>query len=182
MKLTPLLCTAAALAALSSGAQAQALYGELGISSMTTSLSVPVLNVSAKAKPTMARAMLGTSILPFLTVEGIAAGAITDDGFKSASGSNNLVTGDAKVNQVLGVYGVTRVKAGPVELFARLGHARTELKFDGVGTSKGGDLSYGAGVRLIPGDNLTLSLDYMNYYEKDGAKVDGYTLSLGYRF
>jgi hypothetical protein len=30
--------------------------------------------------------------------------------------------------------------------------------------------------------NLTLSADYMNYLNKGGARIEGYTLSVGYKF
>ena len=74
------------------------------------------------------------------------------------------------------------VGVGPVELFGRVGQARSELQFKGLGSAEDTDISYGGGLRLIPGKNLTFSADYMNYYNKGGARIEGYTLSIGYRF
>jgi hypothetical protein len=161
-------------------AQAQLVYGELGYSAMTTSLSVPLLGISAKANPAMGRAIIGVSPLLGLTIEGLAAGHINDDRFNS-SGSQ-LLNGRAKVSQILGVYVGGRLPLGPVELFGRVGAAQSELDFRGLGKADDSDVSYGGGIRFIPGNNLTFSADYMNYYNKGGAKIEGYTLSIGYRF
>jgi hypothetical protein len=164
----------------STAAHAQLVYGELGYSAMTASLSVPLLGVSAKANPAMGRAIIGVSPLLGLTLEGLAAGHISDDRFNS-SGSQ-LLNGRAKVSQILGVYVGGRLPLGPVELFGRVGAAQSELDFRGLGKADDTDVSYGGGVRIIPGKNLTFSADYMNYYNKGGAKIEGYTLSIGYRF
>jgi len=174
-----LLISSVTLAA-TTAAQAQLVYGELGYSAMTTSLSVPVLGISAKANPAMGRAIIGVSPLLGLTLEGLAAGHINDDRFNS-SGSQ-LLNGRAKISQILGVYVGGRLPLGPVELFGRVGAAQSELEFKGLGKADDTDLSYGGGIRFIPGKNLTFSADYMNYYNKGGAKIEGYTLSIGYRF
>lgn len=165
-------------------AMAQDVYGEVGYAALSTELSVPLIGLSAKAKPTMARALIGVSPLGGLAIEGIAAGSLSDDSFSArASGSSSAVQlGRAKVNQILGVYVGSRLGLGPVELFGRVGMAKSEVEFKGLGTGDATDISYGGGLRLIPFDNLTLSADYMRYLDKDGARIDGYTLSVGYRF
>ncbi len=177
--LKSLLAVACTLGA-TGAAQAQLVYGELGYSAMTTSLSVPLLGLSAKANPAMGRAIIGVSPLLGLTFEGLAAGHINDDRFNS-SGSQ-LLNGRAKVSQILGVYVGGRLPLGPVELFGRVGAAQSELDFRGLGKADDTDISYGGGIRFIPGKNWTFSADYMNYYNKGGAKIEGYTLSIGYRF
>ena len=187
MKMTPALACllAPALLALSTqSAQAQSVYGEIGYASMSTELSVPLIGLSAKAKPTMGRALIGVSPLGGLSIEGIAAGSLSDDSFSArATGSSSPIQlGSAKVDQILGLYVGSRLGLGPVELFGRVGMAKSEVSFKGLGSGNSTDLSYGGGVRLIPFDNFTLSADYMRYLDKDGARIDGYTLSVGMKF
>ena len=42
--------------------------------------------------------------------------------------------------------------------------------------------SYGYGIKGTFSKNWTASLDYTNYYDKHGIKLDGITLSTGYAF
>ncbi|MEZ5646907.1 MAG: outer membrane beta-barrel protein [Burkholderiaceae bacterium] len=177
--LKSLLVVAAGLGA-AGAAQSQTVYGELGYSAMTASLSVPLLGVSAEAKPAMGRAIIGVSPLLGLTFEGLVAGHINDDRFNSTG--SQILNGNAKINQIMGLYVGGRLPLGPVELYGRVGMAQTEMEFKGLGKADDDDVSYGGGIRLVPGKNLTFSLDYMNYYNKGGAKLDGYTLSVGFRF
>ena len=162
-------------------AMAQSVYGEVGYALMSTKVSVPLIGLSATAKPTMARALVGISPFGGLSIEGIASGSLSDDSFVS-TGSLSATIGKAEVNQILGVYLGSRLGLGPVELFGRAGLAKSEVKFNGLGSSNDTDFSYGGGLRLMPVGNLTLSADYMNYLNKGGARIEGYTLSVGYKF
>ncbi len=161
--------------------QAQSVYGEVGYSAMSTRLSVPVIGLAASAKPAMVRGLVGVSPLGGLSIEGIVAGNLNDDPFRS-QGSGGAGSGQAKVKQILGAYVGTRFDLGAVELFGRAGMAKTEVSFSGLGSGDDTGFSYGGGVRLVPGDTFTLSADYMNYLNKGGVRVEGYTLSLGLRF
>ena len=164
-----------------SSAMAQSVYGEVGYAAMSTKLSVPLLGISATAKPSMARALVGVSPFGGLSIEGIASAPLSDDNFTSR-GTGLSTLGNAKVNQILGVYVGTKLGLGPVEVFGRAGMAKSEVKFSGLGKADDTDFSYGAGVRLIPMGNMTISADYMNYLNKGGARIEGYTLSVGYKF
>ena len=53
---------------------------------------------------------------------------------------------------------------------------------DANGSANKTGFSYGYGVKGTFGKNWTASLDYMNYYDKNGIKLDGLTLSTGYAF
>jgi hypothetical protein len=162
-------------------AMAQSVYGEVGYAAMSTRLSVPLIGLAAEAKPTMVRALVGVSPFGGLSIEGIAAGSLSSDRFVS-TGSSTTQLGEAKVNQILGLYVGTRLGLGPIEVFGRAGWAQSEVTFNGLGTGDDSDFSYGGGIRLIPGDNLTLSADYMNYLNKGGARIEGYTISMGLKF
>ena len=163
---------------------AQSVYGEVGYAAMSTKLSVPLIGLSAEAKPTMVRGLVGVSPFGGLNIEGIVAGSLSDDRFSvSGSGRNSSVQlGNAKVNQILGAYVGTKLGLGPVEVLGRAGWAKSKVSFSGLGKNNESDFSYGGGVRLIPGGNFTVSADYMSYLNKGGARIEGYTLSVGYRF
>lgn len=176
------LAVAAALALIAApGAMAQSVYGEVGYALMSTQVSVPLLGLSAKAKPTMARALVGVSPFGGLSIEGIASGSLSNDPFVS-SGSVNATFGKAEVGQILGLYVGSRLGLGPVEVFGRAGMAKSSVNFNGLGSSDDTDFSYGGGLRLMPLAGFTLSADYMNYLNKGGARIEGYTLSVGYKF
>lgn len=159
-------------------AQAQSVYGELGYSALNASLSVPVLGVSVKSEPAMARAMLGISPFAGLGVEGMIGTGISDDRLRG----NLAVDSRVKVDQFVGLYLASRLNLGVVELFGRAGVAETRVRFEGLGSGSASGFSYGGGLRLLPTDNLTLSVDYMNYLDKDGVTIDGYTFSVGLKF
>lgn len=44
------------------------------------------------------------------------------------------------------------------------------------------DVAYGFGASYRVTPQAYVTLDYMNYYKKDGFKADGFTLGVGYRF
>lgn len=158
---------------------AQRVYGELGYSSLSLKLSVPVLGLRASASPTMARGLIGLQLTDALALEAIG-GVQASDGTYTAS--NTAVRYKGRVDQLYGVYVTPKVGLGPVELFGRVGMAHTKLGFDGLGSGSDRRLSYGGGLRLMPTSRLSLSMDYMNYLDSGGASVNGYSLSLGLRF
>jgi opacity protein-like surface antigen len=180
-KFLPMIGFSALMLGAAQGAMAQSVYGEVGYALMSTKVSVPLLGLSATAKPTMARALVGISPFGGLSIEGIASGSLSDDNFTS-TGALNATFGKAEVSQILGLYLGSRLGLGPVEIYGRAGMAKSEVKFNGLGSSDDTDFSYGAGLRLIPVGNFTLSADYMNYLNKGGARIEGYTLSVGYKF
>ena len=179
MALKPLALAALLAAMASPAAMAQTVYGELGYSALSLKLSVPVIGLRASANPAMVRGLVGLQITDGLALEalgGFNAGSST----YTASNTGTRYTG--KVDQLYGFYVAPKIGLGPVELFGRVGMARTKLSFQGLGTGEDRKLSYGGGLRLMPTSNLSLSLDYMNYLDSGGASVNGYTLNLGLRF
>lgn len=160
-------------------AMAQTLYGELGYSPLSLKLSVPVIGLRANAHPSVLRGLVGLQITDSIALEAIG-------GFHSGeSGYTNNSTGtrsNGKVDQLYGLYVAPKIGLGPIELFGRVGMARTKISFQGLGSGEDKKLSYGGGLRLMPTSNLSLSVDYMNYLDSGGASVNGYSLNLGLRF
>lgn len=71
------------------------------------------------------------------------------------------------------------------EVFGRLGWASTKLKISGpsnIGTDSGNDFAWGLGASYKFSKQWYGSVDYTNFYDKDGASVDGVAVSVGYRF
>jgi Outer membrane protein beta-barrel domain len=174
------LASAALLATLlTPAAQAQSVYGELGYSALSLKLSVPVIGLRASASPAMVRGLIGLQITDSLALEAIGGVGAGDSGYTN---SNTGTRYNGKVEQLYGLYVTPRIGLGPVELFGRVGMARTKVSFQGLGSGDDKKLSYGGGLRLMPTSRLSLSVDYMNYLDSGGASVNGYSLNLGLRF
>jgi opacity protein-like surface antigen len=159
----------------STAANASPMYGELGYT------WAKVSGDGGSAKPGLLRGIIGYNFHPNLAVEGMAAVGIKDD-------SRNIggVDVNAKVQHSLGIYLKPKFNVTPaLEVFGRAGYASTQVKLDsalGSSSTRQGDWSYGAGLTYSFGRATYAGLDYMRYADKDGVKVDGVTLSVGYRF
>lgn len=172
-----LLFTAAAANAQQYGpvAHTSPLYGELGYT------WAKVQGGGASVKPGMLRGIIGYDFHPNLAVEGMIGVGVKDDSTNVAG-----TPVDGKLEHTYGVYLKPKIDITPAfQLFGRVGYASTRVKLDSPVASMSstkGDWSYGAGVQYAFGRATYAGLDYMRYYNKDGVKVDGVTLSVGYHF
>ena len=104
-------------------------------------------------------------------------------------------TAKVKLKQAYGIY--VKPKANvtdALELFGRLGYSHVKLGVDasvavpGLGTVSMGDsgsdggFSYGLGANFKFSPTTYVGVDYMRYVKKDGVKVDGLTVGVGFRF
>jgi len=139
-------------------------------------------------KPKALRGIVGYEFHPNLAVEGMLAFGVSD-------GSTDVDAGipvnlSMKVEHAYGIYVKPKFDVTPqFEVFGRLGYAETKLKatvsalgMSASDSSSDGDFSYGLGVAYRFDPRMSVGLDYMRNYNKDGVKIDGVTLSLGYRF
>jgi outer membrane autotransporter protein len=72
-----------------------------------------------------------------------------------------------------------------VEIFGRIGFARLNGKTTTslvTETTALSGVSYGAGMRFVISPTTSLNADYMQYLSKDGTKVNGFSLGVGYKF
>jgi opacity protein-like surface antigen len=173
---------ASVLAAAAIGVQAQT-YGEIGYTSTTFKETVDGFTV--KASPSAIRAILGYELNPNLAVEGMAAIGMGGASIKV----NDVSIPDLKlkVENAVGVYLKPKMKLNDaVEVFGRLGYASVKgtLYATGLGSDSGTDnsFSYGAGLSYAIDPKTSLNGDYMQYLSKDGAKVNGFTFGVGYKF
>ena len=152
---------------LAAGAQAQSMYGEVGYTGLD--YKEPGLKVS----PAMVRGIVGYEFSPNLAMEGMVG---LNGGSDSASGTT------LKLNNTVGVFGKMQAPlADGVNVYGRLGVARTSLKANGVSDSDTG-LAYGVGMTYDLSKTTYLNADYTKYYDRDDQKLEGVTVGLGFRF
>ncbi|GAB3772439.1 hypothetical protein GCM10028796_43070 [Ramlibacter monticola] len=137
------------------------LYGELGYSFMT------VKGFGFSADPQALRGIIGYNFHPYLAAEGMLA-------FNTSSDN------DQKVKNSFGVFLKPKYDFGNLEAYGRLGWARTELS--GPIDGQDNDFAYGVGLNYSFNPRTYVGLDWMRLADKDGVKVDGVTISIGYRF
>ena len=191
MKLIAIAAASAAMLLAAGGAQAQmmsrgtagAVYGELGY----TMLKIQESGVSVK--PGMLRGIVGFNFGENLALEGLLGfGVRKDSSTTTFAGTPVRVEGD--VRHMFGVYVKPKVMvADSIELFGRLGYVDTRLRssasvpgFSASNSSSGSDVSYGLGANFNVAPRAYVGVDYMRYYKKDDVKLDGVTVSVGYRF
>src|SRR5262249_10394984 len=119
------------------------------------------------ADPQALRGIIGYNFHPYFAAEGLLAlGTVSDN--------------DQKVKNTFGAFLKPKYDFGNLEAFARLGWARTELGGPIEGSNN--DFAYGVGANYSFNPRTYVGLDWMRYADKDGVKVDGVTVSVGYRF
>lgn len=166
---------AAAAASLLLGAAAHAqqapatspVYGELGYS------WTQIHGSGIKATPGAVRGILGYDLHPNLAVEGMVEG---DTGHDTDNGVS------AKLNSSYGLFVKPKYDFGNAEVFGRVGWAHTNVNLSTTGDVSSSDFAYGAGVKYNITQRVNVGLDYTRLADKNGVKVDGVTLGVGYRF
>jgi opacity protein-like surface antigen len=162
-------------------AQAQTrapLYGELGYSFLELKDS------GFKVKPHALRGIVGYEFHPNVAAEGMLAfGARSDD--VNVGGVNV----DVKLRHAFGVFVKPKYNFGPAEVFARVGYARVKVKatacLAGVCASDSdsdGDFAYGIGANYNFNPRMYVGADWMRLNKNGDAKLQGITVSFGYRF
>jgi opacity protein-like surface antigen len=154
-------------------------YAEVGYSALKYKEDDGQL--SASFKPGALRGIVGYEVSPNLAVEGMLAFGVKND---TTNFMNVNVKGE--LQNAYGVYVKPKIKVGDnLELFGRLGWTHAKIKASAQGFSisdNGSDVSYGAGLSYSFSRNTYVSADYMNYYDKEGVKIDGFTVGIGFKF
>lgn len=171
----------AAIALASVAAQAQ-IYGEVGYTAITAKNATD--GEVGKASPSALRGFLGYELNPNLAVEGMAAFGMSD-----ATVKFNGVAGDEKleIDNAVGLYLKPKLKLNDdVEIFGRVGFASVKYTLSGPSfaseTYRDSGFSYGAGLSYAINPSTSLNADYMQYFSKDGIKVNGFTVGVGFKF
>jgi outer membrane autotransporter protein len=145
---------------------ASPLYGELGYS------WTQIHGNGFKATPGAVRGIIGYDLNPNLAVEGMLEGGTRD-------ATDNGVT--AKLQSSYGLFVKPKYDFGNTEVFARAGWARTNLDLS-TGNVSSNNFAYGVGAKYNVTPRMNVGLDYTRLADKNGVKVDGVTLGLGYHF
>lgn len=168
------IATAAAAASLMLGVAAHAqqaapvspVYGELGYS------WTQIHGNGFKATPGAVRGIIGYDLHPNVAIEGMLESGAGND-------TDNGVT--AKLKSGYGLFVKPKYDIGNTELFARAGWARTNVGLS-TGDVSSSDFAYGAGVKYNVTPRVNVGLDYTRLADRNGVKVDGVTLGVGYKF
>jgi opacity protein-like surface antigen len=146
-------------------------YGELGY----TQFKIGDDAGGGDVKPGAIRGIVGYNVHPNAAVEGMLAFGVKDDD-------------DAKLKHAIGLYVKPKVDiANNFELFGRLGYTRAKTEGNGgpgigsISDSEGG-FSYGLGANFRFAPNAYVGADFMRYFKKDGVKLEGFTVGVGFRF
>ena len=125
---------------------------------------------------------LGTTFNENFSAE-VRAGFGVGDDTVSAFGLN----ADVELDNMLGAY----VRGGiPVSdsfyPYAVIGYTRIKLtaSIPGFGSESesDSDLSFGLGADINITENVIFNIEYMNYFDKDGAEIDGYSIGVATKF
>ena len=148
------------------------MYGELGYSF----LNVKESTTGFDATPQALRGIIGYNFHPYFAGEAMLS---------IGTSSDSDLGVDAKVKNAFGLFIKPKYDINNFEVFGRLGWARTKVSVSVPGFSAEGsdnDFAYGVGVNYNFNPRTYVGLDWMEYLNKDNAKIDGVTLSVGYRF
>lgn len=88
---------------------------------------------------------------------------------------------DWSLKNFVGLYAKGGIELGSIYPYAIAGYTRGEFSADSgsvSGSDSESDVSFGAGLDILATDELKIGIEYMNYIEKDGGELDGFTFSL----
>lgn len=143
-------------------------YGELGAAPLRIS------GGGVSFTPDVAIVRLGYDFTRNFGVEAIAATS-----FRSGS----LYGADVRIDSAYGGYFKARVGvAKGLELFAKAGYVTTSLAVSGAGSASDSSFSYAAGAQYRFTKNVYGQADYSSFYDKQGLRIAGPSLSIGVRF
>ena len=151
---------------------ASPLYGELGYSF----LNVKESTTGFDATPQALRGIIGYNFHPYFAGEAMLS---------IGTSSDSDLGVDAKVKNAFGLFIKPKYDINNFEVFGRLGWARTKVSvsvpgFSGEGSDN--DFAYGVGVNYNFSPKTYVGADYLRLLDKNGTKVGGWTVSVGYRF
>lgn len=152
--------------------QRSPLYGELGYSW----LQVKESSTGFDATPQALRGIIGYNFHPYFAGEAMLS---------LGTSSDSDLGVDAKVKNAYGVFVKPKYDFNNLELFARLGFARTKVNVSAPGFAADGsdsDFAYGVGLNYNFNPKMYVGADWMQLLDKDTTKVRGWTVNFGYRF
>lgn len=157
------------------------MYAEIGYTQLKAKESIA--GASLKFSPGAVTGVLGYEFIPNVAVEGLL-GLGAGEGKIKVNGVKTGVKG--QVNNALGLFVKPSIAVSDrINLFARVGWVRSELEMSvpGFSTSESDtDVAYGIGANFNVSKASYIQASWMNYYKKDGFKIDGFNVAYGFRF
>ena len=157
-------------------------YGELAYSTFNYSETYSGTVYTASSGSAV-RGIIGTEIDENLALEGMFATGMSS-GSVTISGYNATIALDS----MYGFYLKPKINlSDKASLFARIGyaHSNATLAISSLSYSSSASnssISYGVGTNYKITDKMSLSADYMVYYNKDSVNVNGMAFGIGYKF
>lgn len=158
------------------------MYGEVsyGASKVTGNDGVD----TAKASPAILQGTLGYQFHENFAVEG-RLGFNLSDSTPKVNGVS-IPGASVKINNVFGVFiRPSLALSNDFEVFGRLGFARGKVTVSGMGLSESEsrtDFAYGVGANYHLSKSTYLTAEYINLHNKNGAKVNTFSVGVGFKF
>ncbi len=157
-------------------------YGEAGYSKLNVDIDIPGV---PEFKPDALKLSLGYVPVKNFAVEGLFA-----TGLSGSSKNIDGVNVKADLEESFGIYLRPFVDLNDtVQLYARLGFISAKAKvsasvpgFSASVTDRDEDFSYGIGAAFNLSKSMALTVDYNQFYDKDGVDVSGYGIGLRFNF
>lgn len=133
------------------------------------------------ANPAVGIFKLGVNIDKNFSVEGALGTTIVN-----ADGNVGGIPFTVKYDSIYGVFLKAKTEiASNLDLFARVGYTHATISVTsslGSVSAGGSDFSYGIGAQYNFTPTVYGQLDYMSYYNKNGATANGPSIGLGLKF
>jgi opacity protein-like surface antigen len=141
-------------------------------------------STNTSSSPNAGRVIVGYDLHRHLVLEGMVGMGISGDSVEI--NGRTVPNTELRLQNAVGLYARPRYPiTSQIEAFARLGFARVESKLSTSGSftsDSDTSLSWGAGVSWSFNERGYVTADWMSYFNRDGGKVSGFSIGLGYRF
>lgn len=175
MKKTNLLNAGILAAALSTAGFAQA--QEMYVGGNYAMLEYSEDGISDEASPDAIYGRFGVFFNENISLEGRLGLGVGEDEITAFS-----IPVDVSVETFYSIIGRAGFEAGDVFYpYVAIGYTRGEVEAEAAGFSVSeseSDVSLGVGADFRVSDAVSVNLEYMNYYDKDGAELSGFALGV----
>jgi hypothetical protein len=164
-------------------AAAATAQAQVYVEGSVTGLTAKESSLGFKSKPSAFSGLVGYNVHPNVDVEGfLALGAGESDmTFNGVNSGSKL-----KVKSSFGVFVKPKVMvSNEMEVFARVGYLENKFKTSGQNLDTritDGSVAFGVGANYYFDKRTYVTGSYMNYNNKDGFKVNGLSIGVGYKF
>ncbi|MYM63070.1 porin family protein [Pseudomaricurvus sp. HS19] len=132
----------------------------------------------------------GYRLTPHLALETRLGLGVGDDSTRESI-YGERVDATAEIDYVVSGFAKAILPLDAVELYVIAGVTYASIEYDvrlvdygysASGDDSGSDFSYGAGLAVNPNDNVSVFIEYVNYYDKDEVEIDGYNVGVNFYF